>query len=55
MIHVKRAVQVVGFRIPLNSNNFTEDHTVALYSAIKPLSRYKSLRVHFKQRFERIK
>ena len=48
MIHVKRAVQVVGFRIPLNSNNFTEDHTVALYSAIKPLFRYKSLTVNFK-------
>ena len=55
MIHVKRLVQVVGLRIPLKRDNVTEDHTVALYSAIKPLSRYKSLRVHFKQRFERIK
>ena len=54
MIHVKRAVQVVGFRIPLNSNDVTEEHTVALYSAIKPLFRYKSLRVNFKRRFEGI-
>ena len=54
IIHVKRAAQVVGFRIPLNSNDVTEEHTVALYSAIKPLFRYKSLRVNFKRRFEGI-
>ena len=54
IIHAKRAAQVVGYRIPLNSNDVTEDHTVALYSPIRPLFTCKSLRINFKQRFERI-
>ena len=54
IMHVKRAAQVVGHRIPNDINSMTESDTVALYSAVKPLFRYKSLRVNFKRRFEGI-
>ena len=54
MMHVRRAAQVVGFRLPDNINEISERDTVALYSAIKPLFKYNSLRVNFKQRFEGI-
>ena len=51
--HVRRAADSVGFRIPENNNMTTAD-TVALYQAIQPLFRYKSLRVNHKQQYDAI-
>ena len=53
MKHVRRAADIVGFRIPRNNNMSTSD-TVALYSAVKPLFKYKSLRLNHKCRYEGI-
>ena len=52
MMHVQRAAQVVGFRLPENSNEIRDRDTIALYSAINPLFKYNSLQVNFKQQFE---
>ena len=54
MMYVRKAAEVVGFQLPQDSSDMSESDTVALYSAVKPLFKYKSLRVNFKRRFEGI-
>ena len=54
MMYVRKAAEVVGFSMPMNSNDMIESDTVALYSAVKNLFKYNSLRVNFKRRFEGI-
>ena len=53
IIHVRRAADTVGFRIPSNSNLSASD-CVSLYAAVKPLFRYTSLRTNHKRRYEGI-
>ena len=51
---VKRAAAKVGFMLPRNSNLITVRDTVNLYSAVKHLFRYESLKVNHKRRYEGI-
>ena len=53
-MYMRKAAEVVGFSMPMTSNDTTEEDSVSLYSAVKGLFKYNSLRVNFKRRFEGI-
>ena len=44
MMCVRRAAEVVGFSMPMNSNDMMEEDSVSLYSAVKGLFKYNSLK-----------
>ena len=54
MMYIRKAAEVIGFSMPMNSNDMMEEDSVSLYSAVKGLFKYNSLRVNFKRRFEEI-
>ena len=53
-MYVRKAAQVIGFSMKMDSNDMMKPYLLALYSTMKSLFKYDSLRVNFKQRFEGI-